>query len=83
MPRVVRGQGRLQTLDLFATAVAYPRDGTLPLLLVDSEEPVEEGHSVWQHLEARDSWKRPADVAEDQTGSSPFCVEKVPLAGAV
>jgi hypothetical protein len=68
MPSVVRGQGREQTLDLFATAVTRPRDGTLPMLLVDSEEPVEEGHSVWQHLEAkaRGGWRRPVGATDDQ-----------------
>jgi hypothetical protein len=66
MPSVVRGQGRAQTFDLFATAVAHPRNGILPLLLVDSEDPVAEGRSVWQHLEARDGWKRPTGAAEDQ-----------------
>lgn len=66
MPGVVRGQGRKQTLDLFATAVAHPRGGTLPLLLVDSEGAVEETHSVWQHLKARDGWERPPGAAEDQ-----------------
>ena len=66
MPSVVRGQGRAQTFDLFATAVAHPRGGILPLLLVDSEDSVEEGHSVWQHLERRDGWRRPPGAAEDQ-----------------
>ncbi|HEX5715764.1 MAG TPA: DUF4276 family protein [Thermoanaerobaculia bacterium] len=66
MPSVVRGQGRTQTFDLFATAVMNPRSGKLPLLLVDSEDPVEEGHSVWQHLEARDGWRRPPGAADDQ-----------------
>lgn len=66
LPGVVRGQGRAQTFDLFATAVANPRGGALPLLLVDSEDQVEEGLSVWQHLEARDGWQRPPGAAEDQ-----------------
>lgn len=66
MPSVVRGQGRKQTLDLFATAIAHPRGGALPLLLVDSEDPVGEGHSVWQHLAARDDWQRPSGAADDQ-----------------
>lgn len=66
MPSVVRGQGRKQTFDLFVRAVTHPRGETLPLLLVDSEEPVEEGHSVWQHLEARDDWRRPHRTADDQ-----------------
>ena len=66
MPRVVRGEGRLQTLDLFATAVTHPRPGELPLLLVDSEEPVAAGHTVWQHLKARDNIDRPQGAGDDQ-----------------
>jgi len=66
LPSVVRGQGRTQTFDLFATAVTHPRGRALPLLLVDSEDPVEEGHSVWQYLKARDGWQRPPGAAEDQ-----------------
>ena len=66
LPSVVRGQGRTQTFDLFATAVTHPRRGALPLLLVDSEDPVEEGHSVWQHLTVRDGWDRPSGAGDDQ-----------------
>ncbi len=66
MPSIVRGQGRQQTFDLFSTAAANPRVGVLPLLLVDSEETVAEGHSVWQHLEALVDWRRPRGAAEDQ-----------------
>ena len=66
MPAVVRGQGRTQTFDLFATAIANPRGGVLPLLLVDSEAPVTAGHSVWQHLKKRDNWERPVGAADDQ-----------------
>jgi hypothetical protein len=65
MPGVVRGQGRTQTFDLFATAVANPRGGSLPLLLVDSEDPVTPGHSVWQHLKERDNWERPSGAADN------------------
>ena len=66
MPRVVRGQGRAHTFDLFVTAVRNPRPGELPLLLVDSEEPVAAGHVAWQPLKARDNWDRPAGSADDQ-----------------
>jgi hypothetical protein len=66
MPSVVRGKGRGRTLDLFATAVANPRRGELPILLVDSEESVEEFHTSWQHLAKRDAWKRPAGATDDQ-----------------
>lgn len=68
MPRVVRGQGRLRTFDLFVTRVRNPRAGELPLLLVDSEEAVAPAHTAWQHLKARpgDNWDRPNGVADHQ-----------------
>ena len=66
MPRVVRGQGRTQTFDMFSTAVATAQPGDLPLMLVDSEDSVLPGNSVWQHLKARDGWDKPAGALEDQ-----------------
>lgn len=66
MPRVVRGKGRGRTFDLFATAIANPKVSEIPILLVDSEEAVDEFHTVWQHLKKRDGWKRPEDANEDQ-----------------
>lgn len=66
MPRVVRGQGREHTFDLFLTAVGSPRLGVLPLLLVDSEDPVQPGHTVWQHLKARDGWDQPSSASDGQ-----------------
>ena len=66
MPRVVRGQGRMQTFDMFTVALAQARPGVLSLLLVDSEDPVATGHSVWQHLKARDNWDRPSAAVDDQ-----------------
>jgi hypothetical protein len=66
MPGIVRGQGRTRTFDLFVTAVMNPRPGVLPLLLVDSEGPLAEGSTAWQHLKARDNWERPAGAGDDQ-----------------
>jgi Domain of unknown function (DUF4276) len=65
MPRVVRGQGRLRTFDLFITAVTNPRPGELPLLLVDSEGPLV-GRTAWEHLKASDDWDRPTGASDDQ-----------------
>lgn len=64
-PRVVRGQGRLRTYDQFRTAVAQSIPDAVPLLLVDSEGPVRGDHTVWQHLELRDGWKRPENAGDD------------------
>ena len=65
--KIVRGGGRKQTFDRFATAVASAGSGAVALLLVDSEEPVAAGHTVWQHLAARrdDQWTRPDGVGDD------------------
>jgi hypothetical protein len=65
MPRVVRGQGRKRAFDLFTTALGNHRHDELPLLLVDSEGSVKPGHTVWQHLKARDNWDRPAGAIDD------------------
>ena len=54
LPRVVRGGSRNRTIKLFLKAVSAPDPGRVPLLLVDSEGPVQEGRSVWQHLRARE-----------------------------
>jgi hypothetical protein len=66
MPRVVPGKGRVQTFDLFLTALGNPRPGELPLLLVDSEGPVAAGHTVWQHLKAQANWDRPDGAGDDR-----------------
>lgn len=59
MPRVIRGGGRQRTFDLFRTAVEHHSPGTLPLLLVDSEDAVRPDDSGWDHLKRRDGWNRP------------------------
>ena len=64
--KIVRGAGRRQTFDRFATAVSDSAPGTVPFLLVDSEGPVAPEHSVWRHLHARDGWTRPAGAGDDR-----------------
>ncbi len=64
--KIVRGGTRQQTFRRFATAVEVGRPGTVSLLLVDSEAPVAAENSVWQHLNARDSWSQPPGAGDDQ-----------------
>ncbi len=66
MPKVVRGGGRQQTFERFAIAIAEGHPNIVPLLLVDSEDPVKAGHSVWHHLQVRDGWNRPLNAGDDQ-----------------
>ena len=65
-PRVVRGGGREQTFDLFAKDIEHPDPKRVPFLLVDSENSVAAGHSVWQYLQANDKWNRPPNAGADQ-----------------
>lgn len=65
MPRVIRGGGRQRTFDLFRTAVEHLTPGTLPLLLVDSEDAVRPDDSGWDHLKRRDGWNRPPAAGSD------------------
>ena len=65
MPKVVRGGSRKQAFDQFAADIVERRPDVIPLLLVDSEDPVSPDHSVWQHLQARDGWDRPIGAEDD------------------
>ena len=64
--KVVRGGSRNETFKRFTSAVRGRRADTLPLLLVDSEGPVQARHTPWQHLQARDGWQKPNGAGEDQ-----------------
>lgn len=74
MPRIVAGGGRGNTFDAFKTAVAVDSQDAVPMLLVDSEDPVSAA-TAWEHLQARDKWERPADVIDDQAQLMVTCME--------
>ena len=65
MPRVVRGEGRQQTLDRFRTALQGQRRNEVVILLVDSEGPVAADQSAWEHLHNQDNWNQPPGAADD------------------
>lgn len=66
LPRIVRGGSRNETFEQFLAAVKEARPGELPILLVDSEGPVDADHSAWQHLRHTDGWERPAGAGAKQ-----------------
>ena len=66
LPRIVRGGSRNETFEQFMAAVKEARPGELPILLVDSEGPVDANHSAWQHLRHTDGWERPAGARGEQ-----------------
>ena len=61
-PAIVPGGSRNKTFDRFSSALREGRADDLPILLVDSEGSVTDGHSVWQHLQATDGWAQPPEV---------------------
>lgn len=65
-PRTVPCGSRQAAYDAFKVAVGSAKSDELPLLLVDSEDPIADGRSNWQHLKARDNWDKPLSAREDQ-----------------
>lgn len=75
MPATFRGGGRKQTYDAYCTAVRTRKPGELPLLLVDSEDLVQSGHTVWEHLKTRDKWDKPIGASDDDAFLMISCME--------
>jgi len=75
MPATFRGGGRDQTFKAFCTAVRTRKENELPLLLVDSEEPIGEAQSEWQHLQNRDCWEQPQGAGDDDAYLMIQCME--------
>jgi hypothetical protein len=65
-PRTVACGGRAAAFDAFKAALCGNRASELPLLLGDSEGPVQPVHTNWEHLKARDNWDRPTGASDDQ-----------------
>ena len=83
MPGFVAGGGREQTFDRFKHACTATRQNEYPVLLVDSEDPLEvQGDSLgpespvpWAHLKKRDGWTRPPHANHDQAQLMTTCME--------
>lgn len=75
MPRTICGESRERTFARFKAAVDQPSDDYLPILLVDSEDPVSDGDTVWQHLKKRDNWDKPNDAGDNDAFLMICCME--------
>jgi len=65
-PRTIPCGGRASTFDDYRTALDNNQN-EIVLLLVDSEDPVAEGSTIWSHLKTRDGWEKPAGADEKRT----------------
>jgi len=81
MPRIVACGSRGSAYDDFSTAVKTTTDEELPLLLVDSEAPLQPRHQQagqfdpWGHLQAQDGWNQPANTDGEQAHLMVQCME--------
>ena len=80
MPKVVACGSREQTFRSFQIAVNSAEDDILPLLLVDSEDPVTTTQGAWAHLAKRDSWRQPQGTTGEQAHLMVQCMESWVLA---
>jgi len=80
MPGIVACGGRQHAFDMFRTAIGKGQ-GFHPILLVDSEDPVNpqnehsDGSAAWNHLQSRDGWTRPRGTDDDQAQMMVTCME--------
>lgn len=75
MPGTVACGGRGRTFDFFKNAVAAGEGDVYPMLLVDSEDPVNAA-TAWDHLKSREkTWEWPAGVTDEQIQLMVTCME--------
>lgn len=81
LPRIVAGGGRLSTYDKFKTTATASVSIAYPILLVDSEDPVQvqdtapDSSVPWAHLKSRDGLDRPNGAQNDQAQLMVTCME--------
>jgi len=67
--------GRDTAFESFKTALKAREPTDFPVLLVDSEDPIAENTTSWNHLRTRDNWVRPQHVSDDQAQLMVTCME--------
>ena len=69
--------GRKAAYDKFCTAIANGQSDELPILLVDSEDPVPSGKKSWTFLKDRDAdrWPKPKGASDNQAHLMVQCME--------
>jgi hypothetical protein len=75
LPRIVACGGRGAALDDFRNAVEKRGGSERAFLLIDSESPVAEGNSVWDHLRKSDTWEKPPAAEQNSVFLMIQCME--------
>ncbi|MEO5341164.1 MAG: DUF4276 family protein [Magnetococcus sp. MYC-9] len=72
---IARCGSRDQAFKGFEYAAKTHEQGTIPLLLVDSEDAVPDNTNPWDFLYSRDGWKRPEGVRDEHVHLMTHCME--------
>jgi hypothetical protein len=72
MPKLVACGSRSNAFHRFCTA---HQGNDVAILLVDSEDPMEDIDATWAHLKTRDNWDKPAGADNDQVLMMTTCME--------
>lgn len=75
MPRLVACGGRDDAFAVFKIAQRSNAAGDFVALWVDSEDPLANSESAWDHLQARDNWTKPAGAVDEQVLFMTTCME--------
>jgi hypothetical protein len=73
LPRLVACGGREATFESFQTE--HRKNPCRALMLVDSEDPVDDPDKTWAHLKKRDGWDRPSGATDEQVLLMTTCME--------
>ncbi|HLN32928.1 MAG TPA: DUF4276 family protein [Gemmataceae bacterium] len=75
LPKLKACGGRSTAFDDFKTALANAREGDFVALLIDSEDPVADIETTWEHLQKRDHWAKPREATDEQVLLMTTCME--------
>ncbi|WP_246495986.1 DUF4276 family protein [Methanocalculus chunghsingensis] len=74
MPRLVASGSRDTTFSDLKTALKS-RKGRYIAMLIDSEDPIADPERTWDHLIARDAWKKPDNCDDENVLFMTTCME--------
>ena len=75
MPRLVVCGSRETAFKDFKSAYRSSTDNICTLMLIDSEDPMEDIESTWEHLRNRDRWEKPEGASDEQVLFMTTCME--------
>jgi hypothetical protein len=75
MPRLVACGGRGATYEQFCIAFLNKKKNDFIIMLIDSEDPMEDIEKTWEHIQKRDGWKKPENAVDEQVLMMATCME--------